>query len=251
MLTLYDAMSLPGTATTPLNFYFCMPAGISNSTVYAVSNMGTLQFCRDNAPGQGGTWSGRAFFSSISYAWQFNGNDNIHTGDYGTTRWGEWEGYAKHLVEDLGVPWTPLWRPLSGGAITRVGQVVSVPFARPNSPDFATTPMVWQNNRDDGVKEWPAKGFHVVRSGVQLTVTPAINGLSVDLTIAETINAGDVLEVSYAWYGPGGPNPSTDPGLGGNLCMNGPASVLYPQGWNGAAKTLDAWAVPFIETVVV
>jgi hypothetical protein len=219
--------------------------------VFVLSSFGTVEFCRTNAPGQGGTYSGRVFLSSVSYAWLFNGNDNVHTADYGTTRWGEWEGYVKHLVEDQGVMWTPLWRPLSGGAITCSGQVVTVPFARPAGPDFTTAPLVFQSNRDDGVKVWPQYGFHIKRNNSDLTVSAQINGLSVNLTVTEAIVSGNVLEVSYAWYGPGGPSPGTDPGMGGNLCMNGPPSVFYPNGWNGVSKTLDAWAIPFIETITV
>ena len=45
--------------------------------------------------------------------------------------------------------------------------------------------------------------------------------------------------------------PASNSGVGGNLVMQGPPSVLYPNGWNGAAKTIDAWAWPFIETVTV
>jgi len=250
MLSIYDGMALPGTSTIPLNYYLGLPANTTDSTVASAVYYGTVAFCRTHAPGQGGAWSGRCFFSSCSYPWLFNGADNIHTGDYGTTRWGEWEGYVKHLVEDLGIMWTPLWRPLTGGAITRSGQTLTVPLARPAGPDFATAPLVWQSNRDDGVKVWSQSGFHVRRRGVDLTVAPMISGMTVLLAIAETINPGDSLEVSYAWYGPGGPNPGTDPGTGGNLCMNGAPSVFYPNGWNGALKTLDAWCVPFIETIV-
>jgi hypothetical protein len=249
MLLMFDSLNLPGPA--PLNWYFQLPAGISYGTVYTVSNYATVQFCRTHAPGQGGQFSGRVFFCTSMYPWQFNGTDWIHTGDYGTARGGEWEGYIKHLVEDLGIAWTPLWRPLTGGAITRSGTTFTIPFARPAGPDFATAVMVWQNNREDGVKEWPQKGFHVYRGGTELPLiaTPVISGLTVIIDIGVPALVGD--EVSYAWYGPGGPNPSTDPGIGGNLVMNGPRSVLFPNGWNSVTKTLDAWAVPFVETVTV
>jgi hypothetical protein len=72
-----------------------------------------------------------------------------------------------------------------------------------------------------------------------------ISGLNVLLTVTEPLISGDGLEVSYAWYGPGG--VITDPvsGVGGNLVMRGPASDLFP------GRTIDAWAWPFIETIIV
>jgi hypothetical protein len=248
MIVKFDALNLN---PTPMKFYFCLPSITSNTAVFSESVDGAQSFCRKNAPGAGGPYSGRVFASGPSYAYQFNGSDNIHTGDYGSSRWGEVEGYARWLVQDKGVAWTPLWRPLTGGAITRAGQTLTVPWARPNSPDFATAEMMWQSNFDDGVRVLPQMGFHVKRAGVDLTVNPTISGLNVLLDITETLNAGDVLEVSYAWYGPGGPSPGLSSGVAGNLVMNGPTSVLYPTGWNGAAKTIDAWAWPFIEMVTV
>ena len=250
MVVQFDALALN---STPLKFYLGLPAALSTSTVTDPldSSYGTAVFARQHAPGAGGTYSGRVYATGPSYPFQFNGNDNIHTGDYGSTRWGEIEGYARWCVQDKGIAWTPLWRPLTGGAITRSGQVLTVPFARPGGPDFAAGAMSWQNNVNDGIKDWPQKGFHVRRSGVELTASPAISGMNVLLTIAETLSPGDSLEVSYAWYGPGGTNPGPNTGIGGNLVMNGPPSVLYPNGWQGEAKSIDAWAWPFIETVTV
>ena len=246
MMVQFDALNLN---PAPMKFYYGLPAAISTATAFGDSGDGTQSFCRKNAPGVGGPYSGRAYASGPSYPYQFNGGDNIHTGDYGSSRWGEVEGYARWLVQDKGIAWTPLWRPLTGGAITRAGQTITVPWARPNSPDFASAPMVWQNDPVDGIKDWPQKGFHVRRGGTDLTVMPTIAGMTVQLAVTETINPGDSLEVSYAWYGPGGTNPGLNSGVGGNLVMNGPTSVLYPNGWNGVAKTIDAWAWPFIETV--
>lgn len=90
----------------------------------------------------------------------------------------------------------------------------------------------------------PQKGFHVRRNGTELTVAPAISGLNVNLTISETLHAGDGLEVSYAYRGPGG-IVTQYVGVGGNLRMTGPASVLF------SGKTIDAWAWPHVETVRV
>ena len=246
MIGQFDALNIN---PAPLKFYLSLPSQVSNGGVFDDSIQGTYTFCRMHAPGAGGAYSGRVYATGPSYAYQFNGNDNIHTGDYGSSRWGELEGYARWLVQDKGVQWTPLWRPLTGGAITRAGQVLTVPWARPAGPDFAAGVMSWQSNPQDGIKVWPQMGFHVKRGGVDLTVAPAISGMNVLLTVTETISPGDSLEVSYAWYGPGGTNPGLNSGVGGNLTVNGPNSVLYPNGWNGAAKTIDAWAWPFIETV--
>jgi hypothetical protein len=246
MLVQFDALNLN---PTPLKLYLALPSQVSTATVNTDTVDGTQSFARKNAPGMGGPYSGRVYASGPSYAYQFNGGDNIHTGDYGSSRWGEIEGYARWCVQDKGVQWTPLWRPLTGEAITRSGQVLTVPFARPTGPDFAAGVLSWQSNADDGIKVWPQYGFHVKRGGADLTVAPSFSGMNVLLTITETINSGDALEVSYAWYGPGGPNPGISSGVGGNLVMHGPPSVLYPNGWHGVSKTIEAWAWPFIETV--
>jgi hypothetical protein len=246
MTVQFDALNLN---TVPLKFYYGLPAAITSATVFDQSVWGTYVFCRTHAPGMGGTYSGRVYASGPSYPWQFNGADNIHTGDYGSSRWGEIEGYARWLVQDKGIPWTPLWRPLTGGAITRAGQTITVPWARPTGPDFAAAVLSFQSDINDGVRVLPQMGFHVKRGGVDLTVTPTISGMNVLLAITETISAGDSLEVSYAWYGPGGPSPGISSGVGGNLVMNGPNSVLYPNGWQGTAKTIDCWAWPFVETM--
>jgi hypothetical protein len=245
MLTLYDTMGLPLAGTTPLNYYLELPAAVSQTTTMDASSYGTYLFCRTHAPGQSGTWSGRCFATAPSYAWQFNGADNIHTGDYGTLRWGEAEGYVKHLVEDLGIMWTPLWRSL-GGIIAISGQTITIPFDRPAGPDFAAAAMTWQSDPIDGIKAWPNQGFNVYRSGAPLTLpSVTIAGMSVQLVVQETLVPGDALEVSYAWHGPGGPNPGLNSGVGGNLVMNGPPSVL------AAGKTIDAWAWPFFENRTV
>ena len=237
-----------------LRGYFGLPAGISNSTVAADSTNGTIVFCRTHYPGGSATYSNRVYATGPSYPYQFNGADNIHTGDYGSSRWGEIEGYVRWLVQDKKIPWTPLWRPLSnvaGSAITRSGNTIIIPFARPSGPDFANRVMSFQNNADDGIMEWPQKGFHVKRNGIELPLVtnPVISGMNVILDIGQPTLIGD--EVRYCWYGPGSGNPSTMTGVGGNLVMTGPPSVLYPNGWHGVPKTIDAWAWPFIENVVV
>jgi hypothetical protein len=248
MIVEYDKLNLN---PTPLIFYLGLPAAITTATIYPDTNYGTATFARTNAPGMGGPYSGRVYATGPSWPWQFNGGDNIHTYDYGTTRWGEIEGYVRWLVQDKGVPWTPLWRPLTGGAITISGQVITVPFVRPAGPDFAAAVMSFQSNADDGIKVWPQNGFNVYRGAAALTVTPAIVGMTVQLTVTQALVSGETLEVSYAWHGPGGPNPGVNSGVGGNLVMRGPPSVLYPNGWNGAPKTIEAWAWPFVENVVV
>src|SRR5215472_1915775 len=245
MLTLYDAMALPGTTTKRLNYYLGLPAATSDSTVFNAGYYGTYLFCRTHAPGQGGTWSGRCFATSPSYAWQFNGADNIHTGDYGTMRWGEFEGYVKHLVEDLGVMWTPLWRSLTQ-PIRVSGQTVIVPFDRPAGPDFAGSVLSWQSDPQDGIKVWPGNGFAVSRGASQLAIgTPVISGMNVVLTVTSSLSSGDVLTVTGAYNGPGGPSQGVNSGVGCNLVMNGPPSQLVP------GKSIDAWMWPFNETVTV
>ena len=241
MLADLDALGLPG---GPMLFYIGLQAVPPQFTVFDQGYFAKYLFCRQHAPGAGGTWSGRCFAASTIYQWPFDITNNPHFDARAAIRFGEWVGYVAHQVEDLSnTAWTPLWRPLTGGTITVAGQVVTVPFARPNSPDFVTMPMVFKSDPLDGIQIWPQMGFHVRRSGADLTVTPTINGMNVLITIIETISPGDVLEVSYAWYGPGGAIPQLAPGLGGNLAMPGPPSVFY------ANTTIDAWAWPFLETV--
>lgn len=244
MCTKVDALNLPGAGTTGMKYFFSLPAANAPLQTFIDSYQGTTDFCRTNAPGAGGTWSGRCFATSPSYPWPLNGIDGLHMSSYGTARGGESEGYIAEQVEH-GVAWEPLWRSRTL-PITVSGQVITIPFARPTSPDFATKPMVMQAIAGDGVKAWPNNGFNVKRSGGFLTVSSVvISGLNVLLTVADALLSGDALEITYAWYGPGG--LITDPvsGVGGNLTMNGPSSQLYP------GKTIDAWAWPFIETITV
>jgi hypothetical protein len=69
--------------------------------------------------------------------------------------------------------------------------------------------------------------------------------MTVRVAVAETLRPGDVLEVSNAMYGPGGTNPGANSGIGSNLAMKGPHSVLFTN------KTIDAWSWPFLENVTV
>ena len=247
MLTDYDALNLPGVGTTGMNYYLQLPSAVSNATVFPVTNYGTVAFAVTNAPGAGGTWSGRAFLTAPSYAWPFKGTDNIHTGAYGTARWGEWLGYIRHQVQDLGnKSWTPLWRTLNTTpTVSTVAQTVTLAYTRPNSTDFASGVLAWQSLPNDGIKVWPQYGFDLKVNGVDVPVTPTISGMNIVLTAAPgSWTSGASLEVSYGWYGPGGPSPGNNSGVGGNLQMQGPASVLF------AGEYLNAWAIQSDETVV-
>lgn len=259
MRTKLDALNLPGAGTTGLIGYFSLPSAISTAVIFPDTNFGTYDFCKTNAPGAGGTWSGRTYATSPSYAWPFSNfgsaanalanlpqapRDNIHTGDYGTARWGENLGYIRHQVQDKGVAWTPLWR--SAAAITLSGQIITIPFSRPTSSDFAATPLVFQGNSIDGISLLSTFGFHVFDGAADLALSSvAIDGLNIVVTLNSPPASGHTLEVSYAWHGPGGSNPGANSGVRGNLVMNGPASVFF------AGKTIDAWAWPFIENIVV
>jgi hypothetical protein len=243
MCTKVDALNLPGAGTAGMEYFFGLPAANAPLTTFPDSYQGTTDFCRTNAPGAGGMWSGRCFATSPAYPWPLNGVDGLHMSSYGTARWGENEGYVADQVEQ-GIAWEPLWRSRTA-PITVSGQVVTIPFARPTGPDFAASPLLLTFNATDGMKDWPNNGFNVKRSGIFLTVANVtISGLNILLTITQTLVSNDNLEVTYAWYGPGG--VITDPvsGVGGNLVMNGPTSQLF-QG-----KTIDAWGWPFIETVI-
>jgi hypothetical protein len=237
-----DALNLPGVGPTGMPYFFGLPAANAPLQTFTDSYQGTTVFCRNNAPAAGGPWSGRCFATAPAYPWPLNGMDGLHMSSYGTARWGEVEGYVADQVEQ-GVAWEPLWRSrVSPIAVS--GQVVTIPFARPTGPDFATAPMLLDHDATDGMKAWPNSGFNVKRSGAFLTVANvAIAGLNVLLTITEPLVAGDALEVTYAWYGPGGLITDVSSGVGGNLVIRGPASDLFP------GKTIDCWAWPFIETI--
>jgi hypothetical protein len=237
MTAAFDALNLPGAGTNGLLFYIGIRAANSDQTSQTQAVDGAWQFVRANA-------NGRTIGTTPWYAWTYRGNDNIHTGSYGTQRHGEFEGLAKYITEYEGTQFKPLWRSLTGN-ITVSGQTVTVPFDRPVGTAFAGKNMEFYWDATDGLKAWPQQGFQIYRSGVPLTVTPTISGMNVVLTVTETLSQGDVLEVSYAYYGPGGPSPGTVPGVGGNLMMRGPTSPLYPD------RTINAWAWPMRENVTV
>lgn len=234
----FDRLDLPGTRTRPLDFYFELPAPVSNARTYHRSAWGTYAFCRANA-------NGRSWGVTPWYQWPFNGVSNIHLNAYGTARVGEMEGYAKFVREDenggLG-HYYPLWRSRSKPIEIR-GQTILVPFDRPSGAGFARGALAWRSEPNDGIKIWPQYGWHVRRGDSELTVTPSINDLTVALSVAEPLRRGDRIEISYAFYGPGGPNPATCSGVGGNLMMGGPPSPLF------ASKSINAWAWPFAEMV--
>lgn len=108
MMVQFDALSLN---PTPLKLYVGLPASISTATTASDTNQGSYTFCRLHAPGMGGTYSGRVYATGPSYPYPFNGGDNIHTNDYGSSRWGEVEAYVRRCVQDKSIQWTPLWRP--------------------------------------------------------------------------------------------------------------------------------------------
>jgi hypothetical protein len=232
----YDALGLP-TGGGPLWFYIPIRAALSNDVALNNTEVGAWQFVRANA-------NGRTIGACPWYQWPYQTPpvDNIHTGDYGIIRGGECVGLAAYITEDEGTPFRPLWRSLTL-PITVSGQTITVPFDRPTGTPFATSQMAWMSDALDGIKVWPQNGWHVKRGGTDLTVTPTIVGMTVQLAIAETITAGDVLEVSYAFYGPGGANPGSASGVGGNLQMPGPPSTLFP------GLTINSWAWPFLESV--
>jgi hypothetical protein len=238
MLSAYDALGLAHTDVAPLNYFIIFNGCLSNQTITPVSVYEAIPFCRVNA-------NGRTWMATAIYAWPLIGNSNTHTNDYGTCRVGEMLGYSRYVVYGEGAnAYFPLQLSLSR-AISVAGQMVTVPFDRPSGSDFASSMLSWQNDPQDGIKDWPGKGFWVMRRGRPLTVMPTISELNVNLAISESLFAGDSLEVSYAYRGPGGPNPGGCSGVGGNLAMAGPASVFF------RGRNLFAWAIPFVATIVV
>jgi hypothetical protein len=238
MFAAYDALDLPHTKVAPLNYFTIFQGCISNQTITPASVYEIIPFCRVNA-------NGRTWMATAIYAWPFIGNSNTHTNDYGTCRIGEMLGYSRYVVYGEGArAYYPLQLSLNR-AISVTGQLVTVPFDRPSGLDFSSGILSWQNDPRDGIKDWPGRGFWIMRRNKPLTVAPTIAGLNVNLAVSESLSPGDSLEVSYAYRGPGGPNPGACSGVGGNLAMVGPASVFFP------GKNLSAWAIPFVATVVI
>ena len=247
MLSLMDSYDLPGAGTTGMIYYLTEPGTVSNGTLYSAGEYATQTFCRTNAPGRGGPWSGRCFGTAYDAQWPWNGESNIHLDQHGQIRLGEWEGYVGNQVEDQGNRnWTPLWASMVN-PVSISGQKVVFAFDRPNSPDFSGLPLEWRSDPRDGIKIWPNYGFHVYSGNTDLPIASVtIVGMTVEVVVTPTLVPGTVLEVSYAYRGPGGPNPGTCSGVGGNLCMRlMGASVLLP------GESLDAWAWPFIGMVTV
>ena len=109
MLTAYDALKMPKSGA--VRFYLSQAAPPARGTAWRVGELGTYQFCRDNAPVNGGPWVGKRCFASTPwYQWPFNGADDIHTGDYGQRPPRRVPGYVRWLVQDNRIAWTPLWR---------------------------------------------------------------------------------------------------------------------------------------------
>lgn len=261
MLADYDALNLPGAGTSSMRYYLQLPSAVSTAQSFEVSSYGTVVFARTNAPGAGGLYSGRVFLTAPSYPWPFANlslppnfttpvfdppRDNIHTGNYGTARWGEMLGYVMNAVKYRGVQWTPLWRSNTSPPITLSGSTVTIPFDRPAGIDFATGVLSFQSDPLDGIQVWPNFGFHVHDGAADLALTSVtISGLNVIVEITNPPTSGHSLDISYAYWGPGGVDPGNNSGVGGNLVMQGPPSVFYP------GKTIDAWAFPVNETIVV
>jgi hypothetical protein len=242
MFSSYDALGV-----MPANFpiFFIFQGALANQTDFnnAPSLYELVPNVRSNA-------NNRSWMVTPIYAWPYLGDANTHSGRYGSCRAGEFLAYARWVYYgERAAAYYPLQLSRSG-SITVYGQIITIPFDRPSGRDFAGATLSFQNDPSDGIKDWPQKGFHVRRNGIDLAVLAAISSLNVQLSITETLSPGDVLEVSYAYYGPGGPNPGPCSGVGGNLCMIGPASVLFPSA-PPPGNTINAWAMPFKSTVTV
>lgn len=225
----YDALNLPGAGTTRMQYYIGIRGANSDWAMMRPQVGGGIEFVRANRNGR--TWGTNPW-----YQYPYPGS-GIHFGDYGAIRLGEYEGYAKYVVEDESLGhFYPLWLSRSR-PITVSGQQVSVPFDRPSGSAFAAASLAWESDPNEGISVAPGFGFHVKRNGADLTVTPTISGMNVNLAIAEAVQPGDVLEVTYCWYGPGGADQGRS-GIWGNLMMAGPPSVFY------RGKTINAWAWP-------
>lgn len=234
----YNGLGLPGGG---IKFFPGISAPVSNSILLAQSAWGTYKFCRDNVQGGGGPFAGAVYGVTPWYQWPFNGADNIHTNDYGSAREGEKHGQVECDVLDRSIAWTPLWRSLTR-PISIVGSAIKIPFDKPPGSDWSG-PLTWRSDANDGIKVWPQYGFHTSRAGVDhaLASDPVIDGSDVYITPTIAPLSGDLVD--YAFNGPGGPNPGPCSGVGGNLCVRGPASVLFP------GNTIDDFGWPSQEAI--
>lgn len=240
MIQDYDALGLPGV----IDHYLELPSDIPSSTTTNLSSLATVTFCRINAPGANGPYSGRVWLTTPMYPWPYRPAGDGHQGDYGVARTGEMEGYIQWLTDDMKTPWTPLWLSMDANPITVSGQVVTVKFDRPAGPDFADGAMSLLSSSSDGGELASCGGFSVYSGTKKLSIANiAISGMTVSLTVIEKL-AGS-LTVGYAARGPGFPTPSVHSGIWGNLAMVGPASVFFP------GQTINAWGIPFSETIMV
>ena len=176
MLQDFDRLDLAGTRAAPLCYYLGIAAPRSDARSMDISNLGTYAFCRANAPGAGGRWSGRVFATTPWYQWPFGGSDNIHTDAYGTVRHGEFEGYAKYIAEDEEPGrFTPLWNSLSRPVVV-TRQTITVPFDRPSGAAFARGVLTWLADPSDGIARAPAFRWAVRRNKTFLPYRPACAG---------------------------------------------------------------------------
>lgn len=226
MQAAYDAENLSGAGTTGMLYYMGIQTQPAASVATA-NNLGTITFVRANA-------NGRTIGTTPIYQWALVG-DGVHTVNFGVIRYGELEGYAAYVQEDLGVAFTPLWLSKTT-PVSVAGTTIRIPFDRPAGSPFAGFPLQWVANSDEGLIVWPQYGFHVYRSGVEipLCTDPVISGLIVILDICQAPLSGD--EYSYDIYGPN-TGSTTMYGIGGNLAMPGPDSVFFP----GRQITPFAW----------
>lgn len=216
MVAAFDAEPMPGNTGSSLKYFI----GVQCPTTTPGQNntLGMVEFARALIP------AGRIIPTSPICQWALAG-DGVHTAAFGVQRLGELLGLIKYIVKDRGILFRPLWLSLTA-PITTSGTKILIPFDRPLGEEYAAGVLQWRADADEGLIDWPQKGFHVYRSGVEipLCATPAIVGLIVELDICQSGQPGD--EISYMQYGPGG--TGTRYPVGGNLAMSGPPSIWFP-----------------------
>jgi len=234
-----DGLNLPLCAgQTGLYFYFNLRPPLSTDTAPTGQILATIAFARANA-------NGRTIMAAAMYPYQFetvppdNIPTNIHTGSVGTDLIAQLDGLAMEITEDQGALFTPLWISLTKPVVictTCNPQTITVPFDRPAGKQFASGAMSFYWSVTEGIQQWSQQGFDVkvgsqtAGAGTDCPVTPSISGMNVVLTVVSSPcwASGQYIEESYAAYGPGGTDPGNNPGVGGNLQMQGPPSGLFP-----------------------
>jgi len=225
----FDALDV-NSGGDALQFIFDVTPAVSEDTVPYAQSWQQIAFCRANA-------NGRTWMHGPRY--QFPYVDNIHYTPKGYAKIGEQTAWAKHVVLDRKQSWAPFWLTYTGANpnITVSGSTVTIQV---NSPIGYTGAVVRDTTT---IQAATNDGLSVRVGGTPRTISSiTLNTTSIVITLSAAIASSTAVEVSYCAYGAGAVS-GTHSGVWGNLKKVGPASRFF------SGETIDAWLVPFKETV--